>query len=98
MHLFYVVWDYTDERFFEKLNASDCSQFTSLLGFPPDSMSYECDLAERLKLDSLGVHMDPLFYACIRRSHLCGDHCLEENDRRDVRRRVSNTDLTSPSK
>ncbi|GHJ84781.1 hypothetical protein NliqN6_1183 [Naganishia liquefaciens] len=35
MHLFYVVWDYTDERFFDKLNASDCSQFSSLLGFPP---------------------------------------------------------------
>lgn len=33
MHLFYVVWDYTDERF-GKLNSSDCSQFTNLLGWP----------------------------------------------------------------
>ncbi len=34
MHLFYVVWDYTDERFFDKVNSSDCSQFTNLLGWP----------------------------------------------------------------
>jgi len=34
MHLFYVVWDYTDERFFDKLNCSDCTQFQELLGWP----------------------------------------------------------------
>jgi hypothetical protein len=34
MHLFYIVWDYTDERFFSKLNSSDCTQFSFLLGWP----------------------------------------------------------------
>jgi hypothetical protein len=34
MHLFYVVWDYTDERFFDKMNCSDCTQFQELLGWP----------------------------------------------------------------
>lgn len=34
MQMFYIVWDYTDERFFDKANASDCTQFTYLLGWP----------------------------------------------------------------
>ena len=34
MHLFYVVWDYIDERLFDKRNTSDCSQFSELLGWP----------------------------------------------------------------
>lgn len=34
MHLFYVVWDYVDERLFDKRNTSDCAQFSELLGWP----------------------------------------------------------------
>jgi hypothetical protein len=95
MHLFYVVWDYTDERFFDKLNASDCSQFTSLLGFPPSGKSTEMSIGAKIRdgsycdIRSLGKHMDPLFHAGLRRSHLCRDNSLEKDDGGDVRRRVS---------
>ena len=34
MNLFYVVWDYIDERLFDKRNTSDCAQFSELLGWP----------------------------------------------------------------
>ncbi len=34
MHMFYVVWDYVDERLFDKRNSSDCAQFSELLGWP----------------------------------------------------------------
>ncbi|ORX37215.1 peptidase M50B-like-domain-containing protein [Kockovaella imperatae] len=34
MSLFYVVWDYLDERLFDKRNTSDCAQFSELLGWP----------------------------------------------------------------
>ncbi|KAL7420691.1 hypothetical protein Q5752_004642 [Cryptotrichosporon argae] len=34
MHMFYVVWDYVDERLFDKRNTSDCAQFSELLGWP----------------------------------------------------------------
>ena len=50
MHLFYVVWDYIDERLFDKRNTSDCSQFSELLGWPTSGVStlqHEGDLAWR---------------------------------------------------
>lgn len=34
MNLFYVVWDYADEKLFDKRNTSDCAQFSELLGWP----------------------------------------------------------------
>jgi len=34
MNLFYVVWDYIDDRLFDKRNTSDCAQFSELLGWP----------------------------------------------------------------
>lgn len=34
MNLFYLVWDYIDEKLFDKRNTSDCAQFSELLGFP----------------------------------------------------------------
>ena len=34
MSLFYLVWDYIDEKLFDKRNTSDCAQFSELLGFP----------------------------------------------------------------
>ncbi|WRT67990.1 uncharacterized protein IL334_004965 [Kwoniella shivajii] len=37
MNLFYVVWDYVDERLFDKRNTSDCAQFSELLGWPTSS-------------------------------------------------------------
>ncbi|ODN73935.1 hypothetical protein L202_07441 [Cryptococcus amylolentus CBS 6039] len=37
MNLFYVVWDYIDERLFDKRNTSDCAQFSELLGWPTSS-------------------------------------------------------------
>ncbi|WVR06535.1 hypothetical protein IAU60_003566 [Kwoniella sp. DSM 27419] len=37
MNLFYVVWDYVDERLFDKRNTSDCAQFSELLGWPVSS-------------------------------------------------------------
>ncbi|OCF35107.1 hypothetical protein I317_01817 [Kwoniella heveanensis CBS 569] len=37
MNLFYVVWDYVDERLFDKRNTSDCAQFSELLGWPISS-------------------------------------------------------------
>ena len=43
MHLFYVVWDYIDERLFDKRNTSDCAQFSELLGWPT-SGEYHSDL------------------------------------------------------
>lgn len=39
MHLYYVVWDYIDERLFDKRNTSDCAQFSELLGWPTSGMS-----------------------------------------------------------
>lgn len=47
MHLFYVVWDYTDERFFDKRNSSDCSQYSELLGLSASGTSI---IAARLRL------------------------------------------------
>jgi hypothetical protein len=43
MHLYYVVWDYIDERLFDKRNTSDCAQFSELLGWPTSgtSVSFE---------------------------------------------------------
>lgn len=35
MHIFYVVWDIADEKFFRKVNDSDCTQFALL--FPHTS-------------------------------------------------------------
>lgn len=40
MNLFYVVWDYVDERLFDKRNTSDCAQFSELLGWPTSCKSY----------------------------------------------------------
>ncbi|TYJ58296.1 hypothetical protein B9479_000839 [Cryptococcus floricola] len=37
MNLFYVVWDYIDEKLFDKRNTSDCAQFSELLGWPTSS-------------------------------------------------------------
>lgn len=37
MNLFYLVWDYIDEKLFDKRNTSDCAQFSELLGFPISS-------------------------------------------------------------
>ena len=34
MNAFYVVWDYVDDRLFDKRNSSDCAQFSELLGWP----------------------------------------------------------------
>jgi hypothetical protein len=34
MNLFYLVWDYIDEKLFDKRNTSDCAQFSELLGWP----------------------------------------------------------------
>jgi hypothetical protein len=39
MNLFYVVWDYIDERLFDKRNTSDCAQFSELLGWPSSGQS-----------------------------------------------------------
>lgn len=39
MNLFYVVWDYIDERLFDKRNTSDCAQFSELLGWPTAGMT-----------------------------------------------------------
>lgn len=33
MNLFYLVWDYVDERLFDKRNTSDCAQFSELMGW-----------------------------------------------------------------
>jgi len=38
MNLFYVVWDYIDDRLFDKRNTSDCAQFSELLGWPTSGM------------------------------------------------------------
>ena len=45
MHLFYVVWDYTDERLFDKRNTSDCAQFSELLGWPTSGEWHPTDLS-----------------------------------------------------
>jgi hypothetical protein len=37
MNNFYLVWDYIDERLFDKRNTSDCAQFSELLGWPTAS-------------------------------------------------------------
>lgn len=34
MNMFYLVWDYIDEKLFDKRNTSDCAQFSELLGWP----------------------------------------------------------------
>jgi hypothetical protein len=39
MNLFYVVWDYIDDRLFDKRNSSDCAQFSELLGWPTSGSS-----------------------------------------------------------
>ena len=39
MNLFYLVWDYIDEKLFDKRNTSDCAQFSELLGYPSSSES-----------------------------------------------------------
>ncbi|KAL1413124.1 hypothetical protein Q8F55_000873 [Vanrija albida] len=36
LHLFYTVWDYVDERLFDKRNTSDCTEFAGMLGWSPD--------------------------------------------------------------
>jgi hypothetical protein len=40
MNLFYLVWDYIDEKLFDKRNTSDCAQFSELLGWPTACKSY----------------------------------------------------------
>ncbi|CAD6570616.1 MAG: hypothetical protein TREMPRED_005921, partial [Tremellales sp. Tagirdzhanova-0007] len=40
MHLFYVVWDYLDERLFDKRNTSDCAQFSELIGWPISAWAF----------------------------------------------------------
>lgn len=39
MNNFYLVWDYIDEKLFDKRNTSDCAQFSELLGWPTASES-----------------------------------------------------------
>jgi hypothetical protein len=39
MNLFYAVWDYIDEKLFDKRNTSDCAQFSELLGWPTSGAS-----------------------------------------------------------
>jgi len=34
LNLFYPVWDYIDERVFDKPNTSDCTQFAEISGYP----------------------------------------------------------------
>lgn len=46
MNLFYVVWDYVDERLFDKRNTSDCAQFSELLGWPTSCKSYTSALTQ----------------------------------------------------
>lgn len=46
MNLFYVVWDYVDERLFDKRNTSDCAQFSELLGWPTSCKSYPTALTQ----------------------------------------------------
>ncbi|KIR53086.1 hypothetical protein I315_04548 [Cryptococcus gattii Ru294] len=46
MNLFYVVWDYVDERLFDKRNTSDCAQFSELLGWPTSCKSYPTALSQ----------------------------------------------------
>jgi hypothetical protein len=43
MNLFYLVWDYIDEKLFDKRNTSDCAQFSELLGYPTASKSLYTD-------------------------------------------------------
>lgn len=42
MNLFYVVWDYVDEKLFDKRNTSDCAQFSELLGWPTAGKCLVC--------------------------------------------------------
>ena len=46
MNLFYVVWDYVDERLFDKRNTSDCAQFSELLGWPTSGKSWDLHPAD----------------------------------------------------
>ena len=49
MNIFYVVWDYVDERLFDKRNSSDCAQFSELLGWPTSSRICSYFLKQRTK-------------------------------------------------
>jgi len=35
MNIFYVVWDLADDKFFRKINDSDCTQFAMLYPYIP---------------------------------------------------------------
>ncbi|KAL7417976.1 peptidase M50B-like-domain-containing protein [Mrakia frigida] len=45
LQLFYVVWDVSDERFFDKQHPSDCSQFEELIGGSASCASTRFSLA-----------------------------------------------------
>ena len=51
MNLFYVVWDYIDEKLFDKRNTSDCAQFSELLGWPTAGKSFDFAYEYELTFD-----------------------------------------------
>ena len=74
LNLFYVVWDYLDERLFDKRNTSDCAQFSELLGWPISGRSISgrsCSsfsvgaLVVRIRLTSLHIR------------HICWNLCVQ---------------------
>jgi len=75
MNLFYLVWDYIDEKLFDKRNTSDCAQFSELLGYPTAG---ELNLKNGLRVadDSLGHLLVRLRGFSLHRSHLCGYYRL----------------------
>ncbi len=72
--MFYVVWDYVDERLFDKRNSSDCAQFSELLGWPTSGASSRLGiLNDKSRLGDLLVHLGSWR---IHRRYLCRDRCL----------------------
>lgn len=72
MNLFYVVWDYIDEKLFDKRNTSDCAQFSELLGYPTASeCSYTsvCGLTDRLGYILVRIRSSGLYRCHFRRDH-----------------------------
>jgi hypothetical protein len=78
MNLFYVVWDYIDEKLFDKRNTSDCAQFSELLGWPTAGKSLPtCSVLPQTDLrGSVGHILVLLRSAGLYERNLCRHHCV----------------------
>lgn len=76
LHLFYTVWDYIDERVFDKPNTSDCTEFAGMLGWTANS---EPGRTGRLADGSLGGGVVRVGELGVHHGHH-GRHCRVPED------------------